>query len=211
MSEKENPFDEVEDTVEVAQEVEAEDEEDEGPDDIEIAFDEAMSEGKTEDEIMLAMIEAGATFKNVKTRFNALMVDNGYLNSRAEKQEIVNKCLEGADLSTEESFNSAIAALVAELKGVNEKSAAASIRQYAKKNELECYKKPKGEGAGRTGITSQMHDFIVANLPISDEALIAWIDENGTQNTKRHEKVYLAQAHMANRAYRKASGQAEAA
>ena len=202
MSEQENPFEEeVAAKKTEVEEVETEDE----PDDIEIAFEEAMSEGKTEDEIMLSMIEAGATFKNVKSRYNALMVDNGYLDSRAEKQEIIKATMEGRDLSTEEGLEEAVDALVESLKGVTSKSAAASIRQYAKKNELEVYKKPKGEGAGRSGITSKLHDFIVDNLPVSDQAVIAWIDENGTQNTKRHEKVYLGQAHMANRAYNKAA------
>lgn len=198
-----NPFDEEElPTTDVSDDEEMEDDE---PDEIEIAFNEAMEEGKTEDEVMLAMIEAGATFKNVKTRYNALMVDNGYLDSRAEKQEIVNSTLEGADLSTEEGFSAAVEALVESLKGVNEKSAAASIRQYAKKNELECYKKPKGEGTGRSGITSQFHDFVIANLPVSDEAINKWIEENGTENTKRHARVYIGQAHLANKAFEKAA------
>lgn len=191
-----NPFYEepVQDIAE--DEVEA----DEEPDEIEVAFAEAVAEDKTEDEIMLAMIEAGATFKNVRSRYNALMVDAGMLDSRAEKAQIVEQTLEGVDLSTEDGFNGAIEALTENLKGVNNKSAAASIRQYAKKNELEVYKKPKGEG-GRSGITSQYHDWVLANLPVSDEQVNAWIEANGTENTKRHARVYLGQAHLANKAY----------
>lgn len=206
-----NPFEEAaeEDVVQDVTE-EMEDEVDE-PDDIEIAFEEAMGEGKSEDEVMLAMIEAGATFKNVKSRYNALMVDNGLLNSRAEKQEIVATTLEGLDLSTEEGFAGATVALVSALKGVTDKSAAASIRQFAKKNELEVYKKPKGEGAGRSGITSKFHDFVIANVPVSDTDVAEWIVANGTENTKRHEKTYLGQAHLANRAFNKAAGNQEEA
>lgn len=205
MSDVENPFDQEEE-ITAAQEAELEaemdaEEADDEPDEIEIAFADAMAEDKTEDEIMLAMIEAGATFKNVRSRYNALMVDAGMLDSRAEKQEIVKSTLEGRDLTTEEGFNGAVDALLDSLKGVNNKSAAASIRQYAKKNELEVYKKPKGEGTGRSGITSQFHDWVVSSLPVSDEDVNAWIEVNGTPNTKRHAKVYIGQAHLANRAY----------
>ena len=195
-----NPFEDEE--VATAEIDDSEEEmEDDEPDEIEVAFNEAMEEGKTEDEVMLAMIEAGATFKNVRSRYNSLMVDAGMLDSRAEKQKIVQDTLEGMDLSSEEGFTKAVEALTENLKGVNAKSAAGSIRQYAKKNELEVYKKPKGEGAGRSGITSEFHDWVIANLPVSDEDVNAWIKENGTENTKRHARVYIGQAHLANRAY----------
>lgn len=203
MSEQESPFDEeVLETEVEAEEVETEEE---APDDIEVAFDEAVAADKSEDEVMLSMIEAGATFKNVKSRYNALMVDNGFLDSRAEKQEIVKKTMEGRDLTTEEGMDGAVAALVEALKGVTDKSAAASIRQYAKKAEIDVYKKPKGEGAGRSGITSQFHDWVIAQVPVSDKDVAAWIEANGTENTKRHSKTYLGQAHLANRAFNKVS------
>ena len=189
-----------------AEEVEAEEH-----DDIELAFDAAVSDGKEEDEIMLAMIEAGATFKNVKSRYNALLVDNGYLDSKAEKAKIVTDTLEGMDLADEDGFQSAVDVLIEGLKGATEKSVAASIRAYAKKNELEVYKKPKGEGAGRSGITSMFHDFVIDSLPVSKEDVDAWIETNGTDNTKRHAKAYHARADLANRSYNKAAGISEAA
>lgn len=205
-----NPFEDEE--LEGTEVAEAEDNEaEEEPDDIEIAFSDAMEEGKTEDEIMLAMIEAGATFKNVKSRYNALMVDTGMLDSRAEKQKIVSDTLEGMELAEEDGFTAAVEALVENLKGVNAKSAAASIRQYAKKNELEVYKKPKGTGTGRAGITSLFYDWIIANLPVTDDQVNDWIATNGTENTKRNARAHVARAHLANRAYNKASGKVEEA
>jgi len=207
MSEKENPFDEEE--MITGEDEAVEEEVEEEPDEIEIAFTEAMEEGKTEDEVMLAMIEAGATFKNVRSRYNALMVDNGLLDSRAEKQKIIDETLSGLDLADEDNFKAAVEALTDSLKGVNEKSAAASIRQYAKKNELEVYKKPKGEG--RTGITSMFHDWLVSACPVTDEQVNEWINANGTENFKRNAKYYLGEAHMVNKAYRKAAGEVEVA
>lgn len=171
-------------------------EEEDGPDPIEIAFEDGMAEGKTEDEIMLDMIGAGATFKTVKTIFNKCMVAGGFANSREEKAQIVDDTLEGLDLSTEEGFNEAVEALTENLKGVNEKSAAGSVRQYAKKHELECYKKPKGAGGGRSGITSQFHDFLRANSPVTPEQVTDWIEANGSENTKRHASHYQGLAKL---------------
>lgn len=195
---------EVVDQVEGAEEAEADE-----PDDIELAFDNAVSEGKEEDEIMLDMIQAGATFKNVRSRYNALLVDNGYLDSRAEKSDIVNSTLEGVDLTDEDSFNASVEALVEALKGVNAKSASASIRAYAKKNELECYKKPAGTGTGRSGITSDYHDWLIDNCPVTHADVNAWIETNGTGNTKRHAKAWLAKADVVNRAFNKGAGAEE--
>jgi len=189
MSDQENAVFEDEEVVDQTEEVDDTVEDDE-PTPIEVAFDEAMSEDKSEDEIMLDMIAAGATFKNVKTIFNACMVSGGYANSKTEKAEIVNDTLSGMDLSTEEGFAAAVEALTDNLKGVNDKSAAGSIRQYAKKNELEVFKKPKGTGAGRSGITSAFHDYLRANSPVSKEDVAGWIEANGTDNTKRHASHY---------------------
>lgn len=183
MSEENAVFEDEEVVDQQSEEVAAEDE---GPTEIEVAFQDGMEAGKEEDEIMLDMIAAGATFKSVKTIYNKCMVEGGFVNSRAEKTEIVNETLKGADLSTEEGFSAAVEALMANLTGVNERSVAGSIRQYAKKNELDVYKKPKGEGAGRSGITSKFYDFVKENTPLSKEQVATWIEENGTENTKRH-------------------------
>lgn len=195
MSEEKDVFETEEDELnQIEQNDQVEDEqpeqEEEPPTPAEIAFENGMLEEKSEDEIMLDMIGAGATFKTVKTIFNKCMVDSGYLNSRKEKTEIVDDTLQGMDLSTEEGFNAASTALLANLKGVNDRSVGASIRQYAKKNELDVYKKPKGSGAGRSGITSKYYEFLRDNSPVSKEQVAAWIEENGTDNTKRHANHY---------------------
>lgn len=185
---------------------------DDGPDDIEEAFNDCVAAGKSEDETMIAMIEAGATFKNVRSRYNALMVENGFLDSKSEKNEIIESTLESVDLSSEEAFDAAVSSLTEKLKGVNEKSAAQSIRTYCRKNEIEYYKKPKGAGAGRSGITSKYHNWLVDKLPVTKEYVAKWIETEGTENTKRHAGAYQAMADLANRAYNKGAGkEAEAA
>jgi len=187
---EEDELNQIEQNDAVEESSENEPEQEAEPTPAEVAFENGMLENKSEDEIMLDMIGAGATFKTVKTIFNKCMVDSGYLDSRKEKTEIVDDTLQGMDLSTEEGFLAASTALLANLKGVNDRSVGASIRQYAKKNELEVFKKPKGTGAGRSGITSKFYDFLRTSSPANKEQVAAWIEENGTDNTKRHANHY---------------------
>jgi hypothetical protein len=166
------------------------------PDPIRDAFDDAIAQDKTEDEVMLEMIGAGASFKNVKSLYTSYLIEEGMLDSRAEKAEIINTTLEGIDLSTEDGFNSAVAALEESLKGVNSKSAAASVRQYAKKNELEFFKKPKGAGVGRSGITNDYYTWLKGSVPVTDKDVAEWVDAFGTDNTKRHLSHYQGVAKL---------------
>jgi hypothetical protein len=106
------------------------------------AFNDAVAGGKTEDDIKMAMIGVGATFKNVTRLYNQYMVDAGLSMSKAEKDEAVTKIVSKAKkLETEEGFNKTVAAIVEATKGVNEKSAAALIRAWAKSQEepVECW------------------------------------------------------------------------
>lgn len=196
---EENIFDEdqvaAEDTVE---------NENDANEEIRAAFDEAVQEDSDEDSIKLSMIAAGASFKNVTRLFNQFMIDAGLAISKADRSAIVEETMEGLEgLETEEGFNDAVAALVESVQGASEKSAAGLVRAYCKKNELECYKKPKGEGSGRTGFTSLYHAWLVANPSCTEEEATAYImGENGnpetSDNTKRHKSYYIGLANLAN-------------
>lgn len=163
---------------------------------IRTAFNEAQ--GQEEDAIKLAMISAGATFKNVTRLFNEFCVDAGLVTSKEDKEKVLAEVLTGADLSLEEVFDAKVAELQASLQGVNEKSAAALIRAYAKKNELEVFKKAKatGEGAGKAGFAGKFYDFLVANPTATKEQAVAFIqgtdgNEETSENVKKHQSHYL--------------------
>lgn len=169
------------------------------------AFDAAHAAGKEEDEIKLDMIGAGATFKNVTRLFNQFSVDAGLTVSKEEKDQIINTVLSGADLSTEESFNAKVAELQASLQGSTDKSAAALVRAYAKKNGLEVFKKAKGaSGEAKTGFAGKFYEWLVANPTSSVEQATAFIqgtdgNEETTENVKRHQSHYLAIHRLVNR------------
>lgn len=172
---------------------------------IRAAFDNAFDAGKEEDDIKLDMIGAGATFKNVTRLYNQFMVDGGHAVSKDEKDQILATTLSGADLSTEEGFNAKVTELMAALSGSTDKSAAALIRAYAKKNGLEVFKKAKGgTGEGKVGFAGKFYEWLIANPTSTVEQATAVIqgtdgNEETTENVKRHQSHYLAIHRLVNR------------
>ena len=166
-------------------------------DEIRIAFDEATELEADEDDTKMAMIGAGATFKNVTRFYNQYMIDAGLAISKADRNELVAQTLEGAEFDTEEAFDEAVGNLVAAVQGATDRSAAALIRSYAKKNELECYSKPKGEGVARSSFASKFYDMLAATPGGSKEDATAFINGDGecedtSKNVKAHLSHYMA-------------------
>jgi len=163
----------IEETQDESVEDEFEDEEEENEDPIESAikqaFIEAVDSDKDEDSIKMAMIGAGAKFKNVTRYYNLFMVDLGYVKSKKEREEILDGILNNEDLADEEVFNTCSAAIQEQVE-VSEKSANAMLRQWAKKHEIECFKKPKAEPTTRDGLQSKIFAWIVANFEASTDA-----------------------------------------
>ena len=172
---------------------------------IRAAFDAAHAAGKEEDDIKLDMIGAGATFKNVTRLFNQFSVDAGLTVSKEEKDQILLDVLNGADLADEATFNAKVEELMARLAGSTDKSAAALIRAYAKKNGIEAFKKAKGgTGEAKTGFSAKFYDFLAANPACTVAEATAFIQgtdghEETSENTKRHQSHYLAIHRLVNR------------
>lgn len=172
---------------------------------IRAAFDAAHAAGKEEDDIKLDMIGAGATFKNVTRLYNVFAVDAGLTVSKEEKDQILLDVLNGADLADEATFNTKVEELMARLSGSTDKSAAALIRAYAKKNGLEVFKKAKGgSGEGKVGFAGKFYEWLIANPTSTVEQATAVIqgtdgNEETTENVKRHQSHYLAIHRLVNR------------
>ena len=172
---------------------------------IRAAFDAAHAAGKEEDDIKLDMIGAGATFKNVTRLFNQFSVDAGLTVSKEEKDQILLDVLNGADLADEATFNAKVEELMARLSGSTDKSAAALIRAYAKKNGIEAFKKAKGgTGEAKPGFAAKFYDWLVANQTSTVAEATAFIQgtdghEETSENTKRHQSHYLAIHRLVNR------------
>lgn len=172
---------------------------------IRAAFDAAHAAGKEEDDIKLDMIGAGATFKNVTRLFNQFSVDAGLTVSKEEKDQILLDVLNGADLADEATFNAKVEELMSRLSGSTDKSAAALIRAYAKKNGIEAFKKAKGgTGEAKPGFAAKFYDWLVANPTSTVAEATAFLQgtdghEETSENTKRHQSHYLAIHRLVNR------------
>lgn len=171
------------------------------------AFDTAIDDEKSEDEVKMAMITAGASFKSVTRLYNQYMVDAGFAISKEEKAEIVAKVLVGKEVDTEESFGKAVAAIVKKGTGVTDKSASALIRSWAKTQDpiVECYKKPAGTGAPRTGVRSRFFDALIATPSMSKEACKVHLekDVDTSKNVMNHESVYQGIRELVNNIWEK--------
>jgi len=163
------------------------------------AFNDAIEQGLPEDEVKLKMISAGATFKNVARLFNKYSIDAGLTISAADRKTAVANCLSDMVFDTEESFEAAVAAVVESVANTNEKSAASLVRAFAKKAELDCFKKAKGTGtgSGRSGFASGFYRYLIANPSCTKEEATAYV--MGTDgcaetsaNTQRHLSHYLS-------------------
>lgn len=154
------------------------------------------SQGKSEDEVKMDMIAAGATFKNVTRLFNQFMIDAGLAVSKEEKSEIIDSTLAGLDFSTEEGLQGAVAALIEAVPNSTERSAASLVRSYAKKIGVEVYSKPKGKGKGKSGFANKFYDFLVANPAVTLEEVTAYVmgtegNEETSANVQKHIAHYL--------------------
>lgn len=167
------------------------------------AFSTAQSAGKNDDEIKMAMIKAGATFKNVSRFFQELMVGAGLAMSKDERDKIVDKICKGRKLENEDSFDKAVAKVVEEVTGADAKTAGSLIRAWGKKNEVAVFQKPKGEGKGKSGFASKFYAFLIQNPKVSAEKAKAFVmgtDGNAetSDNVKKHLSHYMGVAKLVN-------------
>ena len=169
--------------------VEAEDEEQSKEDAIREVFDSGVVEEADEDDIKLQMIGAGATFKNVTRLYNQFMIDAGFALSKEDKAAHVTAALEGRAFEDEDGYDEAVASLMSEDKGINERSAGALLRAYAKKNDLDIYKKPKAEGSGKPGFVQNYYDFLRDNPLATEKEAEAWIRSPANEASENNIKM----------------------
>jgi hypothetical protein len=168
------------------------------------AFTAAVEGGNTEDGVKMAMIGAGATFRNVTRLYNHYAIEAGLAMSREDREELVKNVLEDIDPSDEEGFSDAVDTIMENGAGVDESTAARSLRAYCKKNDIAFWVKPKGEGREGTGFTARYYNALVANPSMTKEQASDLINgRNGqeatSENVKRHETQYQAIRALANR------------
>lgn len=165
---------------------------------IKSSFINATNSGGDEDAIKMAMIQAGAKFKNVARYYNILLVEFGFAKSKEEKTDILNEVLTGRDLSQELVFNEVVQ-VIAERVEVSEKAAAVMVRQWAKKNEIDYFKKPKAEPGERESIAGKIYDWLFDNSQKPIEEFFAFLDSFNSENISKRRAKYTNLYNFVNR------------
>lgn len=124
----------------------------------------------------------GITFK-IKQLGNLVkkeIAEQGLIITTAQRKEQVNAILTEADFnpSNWDEVEEMIERLTREVGDTDRKQALGSIRRYLKANELEL---PKRAKAAKVGFRQKVINFMVANSPVTDDALKAFIVGEGKE------------------------------
>jgi len=175
---------------------------------IRAAFDD--NQDSEEEVVKMAMLQAGCKIKAVARVYNTYMIDSGQMATKEEKDDALEANLVGMDLASEEGFDAAVEIIQADVTGATEKSAAAMVRAWAKKADVEVYKKPAG--APRTdSFVYKFNTELVGNPTMTEAECKAFIVANGTQGTQNTEYYFQSLRKLANAIYTKYAEAAEAA
>jgi hypothetical protein len=147
---------------------------------IQEAFETAIQSGKDEDNTKLAMIGAGATFKNVTRLYNKFMIDAGLAISKTDRDAAIAAIVgDPAMLIEEETFLDCVAQILEQVKGSTERSAGAMLRSYAKANGAECFKKTKeATGARSSGFRANVYELFIQNPDLTEAELDKFANED---------------------------------
>lgn len=150
-------------------------------------FKYGIENGKSEDEIKMAMIKEGATFKNVTRLFNQFAIDSGLIMKKEEKDALVADACAGQDLTNEETLNIIVDELVGKITGAEDGAVLRMIRAWAKKNEQEVFKKAKGGGGTRqSGFRFKFYEALKANPHMDTDSAADLIKSEGSKNDVRN-------------------------
>lgn len=150
-------------------------------------FKYGIENNKSEDEIKMAMIKEGATFKNVTRLFNQFAIDSGLIMKKEEKDALVQDACQGQDLTDEETLNIIVDGLVDKITGAEESAVLRMVRAWAKKNDQEVFKKAKGGGGTRqSGFRYKFYEALKANPRMDSEYAANLINSEGSKNDIRN-------------------------
>jgi len=139
--------------------------------------------GKTDDAIMLELIEAGIPVRDAYGEFKTALMAAGLLLKTKERNEKLAVLLEDFAPETGDDVSDMVSLMMEELPRTTERQAMGAIRKYAKENDLTL---PKVKRLG--GWKKKLFDWIVENPTESVETMTVYLIELGRPETvaKRH-------------------------
>jgi len=152
--------------------------------------------GKTDDAIMLELIEAGVPVRDAWGEFKTALMAAGYLLKPAERNEKLAELLIDFAPESGADITDMIELMKSELPRTTDRQAMGAIRKYAKENDLVL---PKVKKVG--GFKKKLFDWMVNNPTASIDELNGFVVENGKPEsvTKRYSEVMVLAQKMAER------------
>ena len=153
---------------------------------IKAAFDAAIADGKDADEVKVEMIKAGCQVKDTGRLYREGAIDSGIMMDTKARTAKIDDILSGVDgLDTEDGLTDAIDALVDGVPATSEKSAAALIRGWGKKNEVDIFKRTRGTGTGGTrAFIFRLTDALVENPSMNEDTFNEMLSNEGKSSQK---------------------------
>lgn len=145
-------------------------------DKVEALIKDGKESDKSNDEIMIEVMQLGLGYKAAVKAFENTMRKLGFMMKPSDRTEAVKKILTDIDFKPEtyEEIEKAVDYICENVAETSKAQARGAINKYAKENEIELPKKPKGQKGGAGG-AKQL------------EKLVHWILGNADQD----EKAYL--------------------
>lgn len=142
---------------------------------------------QSDDEMLIAIVQAGVKFKQAGKLFNNAMTEGGYRVSAKDRKENIRGHLVEAEFepSAYSDISEMVTELTKELSDVDLAQALRGIKAYAKEFELELPKPPK---KAKGGFKVVVQDAVIANPAITLEEFRTLCEEN-KRDVERCEKT----------------------
>ena len=161
---------------------------------------EGVANDQSDDEMLIAIVQAGVKFKQAGKLFNNAMTEGGYRVSAKDRKDNIRNHLVEAEFEPSEysEVSEMITALTKKLADVDLAQALRGIKAYAKEFELELPKPPK---KAKGGFKVVVQNAVIANPALTLEEFKT-ICEDNKRDVERCEKtmwpnVLFAQAVVA--------------
>ena len=134
---------------------------------------------KSEDEMLVEIVNSGVSFKNALKLFKRVMESKGLRLTAKKRKEKIQELIDELEFAPEsgEDVKKMVEKITGEVPDTNEKQALGVLRRWAKGKEIELPKYKKTAGPG--GFRAQAFAWMVENPTAQPEQFHAWVEEQG--------------------------------